>query len=140
VVQASRVGDVERVKYLVQREAVDVNKRDRWDSVPLYYACLAGSHGVWSRLLHTRFACRLHVFMQQVVKRLHPAPKVTQMLRRCCWSMAQYAMSGHSTVSLLAFAPVTRGALEGPHFVHAPATSPKQLLVSHAGDRCHYAS
>ena len=40
--QASRVGDVERVKYLVRHEAVDVNKRDRWDSVPLYYACLAG--------------------------------------------------------------------------------------------------
>jgi hypothetical protein len=43
MLQASRVGDVERVKYLVQREAVDVNKRDRWDSVPLYYACLAGA-------------------------------------------------------------------------------------------------
>ena len=42
MMQASRVGDVERVKYLARHEAVDVNKRDRWDSVPLYYACLAG--------------------------------------------------------------------------------------------------
>jgi ankyrin repeat and BTB/POZ domain-containing protein 1 len=48
MLQASRVGDVERVKYLVRREAVDVNKRDRWDSVPLYYACLAGLYGyIW---------------------------------------------------------------------------------------------
>ncbi len=42
-VQASRVGDMERVKYLLENEQVDVNKRDRWDSVPLYYACLAGA-------------------------------------------------------------------------------------------------
>lgn len=43
IYQASRVGDVERVKYLLEHEPVDVNKRDRWDSVPLYYACLAGA-------------------------------------------------------------------------------------------------
>lgn len=27
---------------LVEDEAVDVNLRDTWDGVPLYYACLAG--------------------------------------------------------------------------------------------------
>ena len=27
---------------LVEEEAVDVNLRDTWDAVPLYYACLAG--------------------------------------------------------------------------------------------------
>ena len=27
---------------LVEEEAVDVNLRDSWDAVPLYYACLAG--------------------------------------------------------------------------------------------------
>ena len=26
----------------MEEEEVDVNRRDRWDSVPLYYACLAG--------------------------------------------------------------------------------------------------
>ena len=29
---------------LVEEEAVDVNLRDNWDGVPLYYACLAGQH------------------------------------------------------------------------------------------------
>ena len=28
---------------LVEEEAVDVNLRDTWDAVPLYYACLAGT-------------------------------------------------------------------------------------------------
>ena len=29
--------------YLVEVEGTDVNLRDRWDSVPLYYCCLAGA-------------------------------------------------------------------------------------------------
>ena len=40
--QAARVGDLARIRFLVEEEGVDVNQRDRWDSVPLYYACLAG--------------------------------------------------------------------------------------------------
>ena len=36
------MGDVARIRFLVEEEGVDVNQRDRWDSVPLYYACLAG--------------------------------------------------------------------------------------------------
>ncbi len=43
VYQAARVGDLDRIKHLVEEEGVDVNQRDRWDSVPLYYSCLAGS-------------------------------------------------------------------------------------------------
>ena len=42
VYQAARVGDIARIRILVEEEGVDVNQRDRWDSVPLYYACLAG--------------------------------------------------------------------------------------------------
>ena len=42
IYHAARVGDLERIKHLVEDEEVDVNRRDRWDSVPLYYACLAG--------------------------------------------------------------------------------------------------
>lgn len=42
IYHAARVGDLERIKHLVEEEEVDVNRRDRWDSVPLYYACLAG--------------------------------------------------------------------------------------------------
>ncbi|KAJ6973413.1 hypothetical protein NC653_033671 [Populus alba x Populus x berolinensis] len=41
VFQASRAGDVERLKYLLE-SGVNVNARDQWDSVALYYACLAG--------------------------------------------------------------------------------------------------
>lgn len=44
IYHAARVGDLERIKHLVEDEEVDVNRRDRWDSVPLYYACLAGVH------------------------------------------------------------------------------------------------
>lgn len=29
---------------LVEEEAVDVNLRDAWDAVPLYYACRSGKH------------------------------------------------------------------------------------------------
>lgn len=42
IYQAARVGDLDRIKHLVEEDGVDVNTRDRWDSVPLYYACLAG--------------------------------------------------------------------------------------------------
>ena len=31
---------------LVEEEAVDVNLRDNWDAVPLYYACLAGKQAL----------------------------------------------------------------------------------------------
>ncbi|CAI5472101.1 unnamed protein product [Closterium sp. Yama58-4] len=41
VYEAARAGDVDRLTWLVHEEGVDVNARDRWDSVPLYYACLA---------------------------------------------------------------------------------------------------
>lgn len=30
-------------RHLVEVEGVDVNSRDRWDSVPLYYACACGA-------------------------------------------------------------------------------------------------
>lgn len=63
--QATRVGDVERVRYLLEHDFVDVNTRDRWDSVPLYYACLAGvssyDRNVRSPQMHKSYAlmCRI---------------------------------------------------------------------------------
>jgi hypothetical protein len=95
------VGDVERAKYLVQREAVDVNKRDRWDSVPLYYACLAGLRG---GLSSAGCAC-MWLQCGRVLSTLFVL-QVTRMLRRCFWSMAQSAMNGRLTVSMLAEAPI----------------------------------
>ncbi|XP_061053343.1 ankyrin repeat and BTB/POZ domain-containing protein 1 isoform X1 [Eubalaena glacialis] len=37
-----RKGDVGRVRYLLEQRDVEVNVRDKWDSTPLYYACLCG--------------------------------------------------------------------------------------------------
>lgn len=39
--EASRAGDIERLRLLLE-EGANVNARDTWDSVALYYACLAG--------------------------------------------------------------------------------------------------
>lgn len=43
IYEAARVGDVERIQQLLEDGGANVNQRDRWDSVPLYYACLAGN-------------------------------------------------------------------------------------------------
>ena len=40
--QSCRRGDVEQVRYLAEHKELDVNVRDKWDSTPLYYACLCG--------------------------------------------------------------------------------------------------
>ncbi|KAI8848450.1 hypothetical protein BC829DRAFT_490047 [Chytridium lagenaria] len=37
-----RAGDLDRVKYLVEVEEVPLNRRDKWDSTPLYYSALCG--------------------------------------------------------------------------------------------------
>ena len=52
IYEAARAGDVDRIKYLLEEEGVDVNARDRWDSVPLYYSCLAGrQYSAWWHML-----------------------------------------------------------------------------------------
>ena len=33
---------MEQVRYLAEHKELDVNVRDKWDSTPLYYACLCG--------------------------------------------------------------------------------------------------
>jgi len=40
--QSCRVGDIDQVMYLTEHKEVDLNLRDKWDSTPLYYACLCG--------------------------------------------------------------------------------------------------
>ena len=49
IYEAARAGDVDRLSYLIE-SGVNVNARDRWDSVALYYACLAG-HAEAARML-----------------------------------------------------------------------------------------
>ncbi|CAI5501139.1 unnamed protein product [Closterium sp. Naga37s-1] len=62
VYEAARAGDVDRLTWLVHEEGVDVNARDRWDSVPLYYACLAGHLEAARVLLEAGAICSEHTF------------------------------------------------------------------------------
>ncbi|TXG49381.1 hypothetical protein EZV62_025256 [Acer yangbiense] len=53
VFEASHAGDVDRLRFLLNSSLVNVNTRDRWDSVVLYYAYLAS--------VNTRSALNLKV-------------------------------------------------------------------------------
>ncbi|KAJ8568545.1 hypothetical protein K7X08_028078 [Anisodus acutangulus] len=61
VFEASRAGDVDRLKYLLE-SGVNVNARDQWDSVALYYACLAGHLDAARMLLESGAICYEHTF------------------------------------------------------------------------------
>ncbi|XP_027344685.1 BTB/POZ domain-containing protein At2g04740 [Abrus precatorius] len=61
VFEASRAGDVERLCYLLE-SGVNVNARDQWDSVALYYACLAGHLDAARMLLENGAICSEHTF------------------------------------------------------------------------------
>ncbi|KAK4492942.1 hypothetical protein RD792_000269 [Penstemon davidsonii] len=62
VFEASRAGDVERLRYLLESGLVNVNARDKWDSVALYYACLAGHLDAVRMLLESGAICSEHTF------------------------------------------------------------------------------
>ncbi|XP_050383156.1 BTB/POZ domain-containing protein At2g04740 [Argentina anserina] len=59
VFEASRAGD--RLRYLLE-SGVNVSARDRWDSVALYYACLAGHLEAARMLLESGAICEEHTF------------------------------------------------------------------------------
>ncbi|XP_044504209.1 BTB/POZ domain-containing protein At2g04740 [Mangifera indica] len=61
VFEASRAGDVDRLRYLLE-SGVNVNARDQWDSVALYYTCLAGHLEAARMLLETGAICSEHTF------------------------------------------------------------------------------
>ncbi|XP_057509557.1 BTB/POZ domain-containing protein At2g04740 [Actinidia eriantha] len=61
VFEASRAGDVGRLQDLLE-SGVNVNARDRWDSVALYYACLAGHLDAARMLLESGAICSEHTF------------------------------------------------------------------------------
>lgn len=61
VFEASRAGDVERLRYLLEA-GVNVNARDQWDSVALYYACLAGHLDAARTLLENGAICSENTF------------------------------------------------------------------------------
>ncbi|KAH7576664.1 hypothetical protein ACOSP7_002826 [Xanthoceras sorbifolium] len=62
VFEASRAGDVDRLRHLLDSGIVNVNARDRWDSVALYYACLAGHLDAARMLLESGAICSEHTF------------------------------------------------------------------------------
>ncbi|KAL8477913.1 hypothetical protein ACS0TY_029991 [Phlomoides rotata] len=61
VFEASRAGDIQRLRYLLD-SGVNVNARDQWDSVPIYYACLAGHLDAARMLLESGAICSEHTF------------------------------------------------------------------------------
>ncbi|KAL7185897.1 hypothetical protein ACSBR2_027785 [Camellia fascicularis] len=61
VFEASRAGDVSRLRDLLD-SGVNVNARDQWDSVALYYACLAGHLDAARMLLESGAICSEHTF------------------------------------------------------------------------------
>ncbi|XP_048449133.1 ankyrin repeat and BTB/POZ domain-containing protein 1-like [Rhincodon typus] len=46
-----RKGELSRVRYLVEQRDVELNVKDKWDSTPLYYACLCGHEELVQYLL-----------------------------------------------------------------------------------------
>ncbi|CAN0927161.1 BTB/POZ domain-containing protein At2g04740 [Linum grandiflorum] len=61
VFEASRAGDLDRLRYHLE-SGVNVNARDQWDSVALYYACLAGHLEAARMLLESGAICSEHTF------------------------------------------------------------------------------
>ncbi|XP_048714691.1 ankyrin repeat and BTB/POZ domain-containing protein 1 isoform X2 [Caretta caretta] len=55
-------GDVSRVRYLLEQRDVEINVRDKWDSTPLYYACLCGHEELVSYLLASGAKCEANTF------------------------------------------------------------------------------
>jgi ankyrin repeat/BTB/POZ domain-containing protein 1 len=61
IFEAARAGDCARLALLLEAGA-NVNARDRWDSVPLYYACLAGHADAARMLLQAGAVCAERTF------------------------------------------------------------------------------
>ncbi|CAB1424205.1 unnamed protein product [Pleuronectes platessa] len=57
-----RKGDIFRVRYLVEQRDVELNVRDKWDSTPLYYACLCGHEELVEYLLASGAKCEANTF------------------------------------------------------------------------------
>jgi len=60
--QSCRRGDLEQVVYLVENKELDLNLRDKWDSTPLYYACLCGHLELVKYLLVNGAVCDSSTF------------------------------------------------------------------------------
>ncbi|XP_063797251.1 ankyrin repeat and BTB/POZ domain-containing protein 1 isoform X2 [Pseudophryne corroboree] len=50
------------IRYLVEQRDVELNVRDKWDSTPLYYACLCGHEELVRYLLSNGARCEVNTF------------------------------------------------------------------------------
>ncbi|KAL5007309.1 hypothetical protein ScPMuIL_016115 [Solemya velum] len=57
-----RRGDLHSVQYLVEQKEMSLNVRDKWDSTPLYYACLCGHLDVVAYMLESGVKCEPNTF------------------------------------------------------------------------------
>ncbi|XP_043563534.1 ankyrin repeat and BTB/POZ domain-containing protein 1 isoform X2 [Chiloscyllium plagiosum] len=57
-----RKGELSRVRYLVEQRDVELNVKDKWDSTPLYYACLCGHEELVQYLLANGAKCEANTF------------------------------------------------------------------------------
>ncbi|XP_072025674.1 ankyrin repeat and BTB/POZ domain-containing protein 1-like isoform X2 [Amphiura filiformis] len=62
VFHCCKVGDLQRVQYLVEVKEVELNIRDKFDSTPLYYACLCGHKDLVQYLLECGARCEAKTF------------------------------------------------------------------------------
>ncbi|KAK3182894.1 hypothetical protein Dsin_030180 [Dipteronia sinensis] len=62
VFETSRVGDINRLRFLLNSGLVNVKAHDYWDSVALYYACLSGHLDATRMLLKNGANCYEHTF------------------------------------------------------------------------------
>lgn len=60
--QHCKQGDLDGVRHVVEVNDVELNVRDRWDSTPLYYACLCGHKDVVEYLLQNGSKCEASTF------------------------------------------------------------------------------
>ncbi|XP_054162101.1 ankyrin repeat and BTB/POZ domain-containing protein 1-like [Oppia nitens] len=60
--QSCKKGDLNIIKQLVDQKEVELNVRDKWDSTPLYYACLCGHTNVVRYLLKSGARCEANTF------------------------------------------------------------------------------
>ncbi|CAL4061976.1 unnamed protein product, partial [Meganyctiphanes norvegica] len=60
--RSCKKGDLEDVRLLVEQRDIDINVRDKWDSTPLYYACLCGHIQVVEYLIGVGARCEANTF------------------------------------------------------------------------------
>jgi len=74
-------GDMEKIKFLVERRDVDLNARDGWDATPLYYACLCGHEDVVQYLIEQGARCEADTFDGERCLYAALTPAIKQILK-----------------------------------------------------------